>query len=253
MTELFKDRYKPGIFLAALFLAGILISAYQVYRLPALLLLTDSAHPALLNVYFSLIFTFVMGAIALWYALNHKNEVIVFRDKQLTQTSVNQTSAESGQTTILLDAVNESIRHASDEKQILQAGLHAICKQLEAGQGAVYMLKESEGNRILQLETGYALTIGETTVITYTLGEGLVGQTAASAKTIYLDDVPEGYIKIISGLGSASACFLLIAPIKHNDKVIGVAEIASFTPISDDQRKFVEESVQLVAHKIANK
>jgi methyl-accepting chemotaxis protein len=251
MIDLLKDRYKLGILLATLFLIGIVISAYQIYRLPHALMLSDHFHPAILNVYFILAITFGIGSFALWFTLNHKNELIVFRDKQLNQKTGNGDSAESGQTTISLEAVRESIRQAKNEKEILQSGLHAVCKQLEAGQGAVYLLQDSEGTRMLELKTGYALSIGENTMITYAVGEGLIGQAAASGRTLYIDDVPEGYIKIVSGLGSASPRFLLISALKQQDRVLGVLEIASFTPLSENQRKFVEESAQLVADKIA--
>jgi putative methionine-R-sulfoxide reductase with GAF domain len=253
MIDLLKDRYKLGILLATLFLIGMMISAYHIYRLPHSLMLSDQFHPAILNVYLTLAFTFGIGAIALWFALNHKNEQIVFRDKQLNQNSASKDSTESSHTTISLEAVTESVRQAKNEKEILQSGLHAVCKQLEAGQGAIYLLQDSEGTRMLELKTGYALNIGENTVISYAVGEGLIGQAAASGRTLYIDDVPEGYIKVVSGLGSASPRFLLITALKQQDRVMGVLEIASFTPLSENQRKFVEESAQLIVDKIADK
>ena len=67
----------------------------------------------------------------------------------------------------------------------------------------------------------------------------------------YVDDVPDGYIKIVSGLGSASPRHLLIVPVKKNNQVLGIIELASFTEVSEDQRKFVEEAAQLLANKIA--
>ena len=85
------------------------------------------------------------------------------------------------------------------------------------------------------------------------LGEGLIGQSAANGNTLYVDDVPEGYVKIVSGLGSASPKYLLIVPMKSQDQVLGIIELASFTPINEDQRKFVEEAAQLIAEKISNK
>ena len=129
--------------------------------------------------------------------------------------------------------------------------MQAICKQLDAGQGALYITEEKDGKRTIELKTGYALTIGESTVISYEVGEGLIGQSVASGRTLYIDDVPDGYIKIISGLGSASPRYLLITPLRKNDQVIGAIELASFTAIHDDQRKFVEESAQLIAGKIS--
>jgi putative methionine-R-sulfoxide reductase with GAF domain len=135
--------------------------------------------------------------------------------------------------------------------QITKYPIHAICKQLEAGQGAVYIAKEESGIRKVELKAGYALSIGESTVIKYEFGEGLIGQSAAGAKTLYVDEVPEGYVKILSGLGSASPRYLLIVPMKKEEKVIGVVEIASFSPISDNERKFVEESAQLIAGSVS--
>src|SRR6478735_5081187 len=92
----------------------------------------------------------------------------------------------------------------------------------------------------MQVKTGYALSISESATTRYTFGEGLIGQAAANGQLLYLDEIPEGYIKIISGLGSASPRYLLIAPVKNQETVLGILEIASFSPYSADQRKFVE-------------
>jgi methyl-accepting chemotaxis protein len=40
-------------------------------------------------------------------------------------------------------------------------------------------------------------------------------------------------------------------PVKKNNQVLGIVELASFTEVSEDQRKFVEEAAQLLADKIA--
>jgi GAF domain-containing protein len=171
----------------------------------------------------------------------------------LDNTLSSKESADTGQTTISLESVRDNIKQTSNENELLKAGLQAVCKQLEAGQGAIYKVVEEEGRKKVEMKSGYALSIGESTVISYDVGEGLIGQTAAGGKTLYLDDVPEGYVKIVSGLGSASPRFLLIVPVKQQDNVLGVIEIASFTPITTDQRKFAEESAQLMAEKITGK
>lgn len=254
MMELFRDRYKTGLILATLFLIGILVSLYQIYRLPHNMMVADGYHPALSNVYIVLGITFLIGAFTIWSALHDKNEIIVYRDKQLDAEKTSRDNAATGQqSTISLDSVRESINTARNPKDILQNGLHAVCTQLEAGQGAAYVIEEKDGNRKVELKSGYALSLAENTVIAYGIGEGLIGQSAASGKTLYIDDVPTGYVKIVSGLGMASPKYLLIVPVKQDEKVLGVMEIASFAAISEDQRKFVEESAQLVAAKISGK
>ncbi len=254
MMELFRDRYKTGLILATLFLIGILISLYQIYRLPHNMMVADGYHPALSNVYFVLGITFLIGAYTIWSALNSKNEIIVYRDKKLEQDVSAKENANSGQqTTISLDTVRESVKTGRNAKEIIQNGLQAVCAQLEAGQGAAYMIEEKDGARKVELKSGYALSLAEGTVVAYGIGEGLIGQSAASGKTLYIDDVPTGYVKIVSGLGMASPKYLLIVPVKQAEKVMGVMEIATFSSITEDQRKFVEESAQIVAEKISGK
>lgn len=253
MIDLFKDRYKFSMLMAVLFLIGIIISAYQIYRLPHNLMLDEGYHPALFNVYAIPGITFLIGAFTIWTALNYKNEVIVYRDRQLQENLTAKTDAESSQDTISLENVRESMQQSANEKEAIQSGLHAICKLLEAGQGAVYLLKEEDGKRKLALQSGYALNVAESTVITYEVGEGLIGQAALTGKTLYVDDVPDGYVKIISGLGNASPRYLLIVTLKNHDRVSGVMEIATFTPLNEQRRKFVEDSAHLIADKISGK
>jgi putative methionine-R-sulfoxide reductase with GAF domain len=251
MTALLKDRYKIGLLLGSLFFVGIIASVYTLFALPHNVSLNDVLHPAFVRSYLIIAITFIIGALSIWYALQHRNEVIVYRDRQIDATTADNGSTNASQTTISLESVKASLKPSVDKEENFNAGLHAVCKQLEAGQGAVYMSVESSEGRKLELTSGYALSIGENTVIAYAYGEGLIGQAAAGARTLYIDEVPEGYIKIISGLGSASPRYLLIVPVKNNDRVLGVMEIASFTPISEDQRKFVEESAQLIATTVA--
>jgi hypothetical protein len=251
MMELLKDRYKIGLLMAGLFFLGIIASLYSIYALPQSLMLADGYQDNMVNVYLVTSATFVIGALAIWLTLNHKNEVIVFREKTTDKSEQSESKLDESKTTITLDNVKNSIKQAKGSKELLQAGIHAICKQLEAGQGAVYIAKEESGIRKVELKAGYALSIGESTVIKYEFGEGLIGQSAAGAKTLYVDEVPEGYVKILSGLGSASPRYLLIVPMKKEEKVIGVVEIASFSPISDNERKFVEESAQLIAGSVS--
>jgi methyl-accepting chemotaxis protein len=251
MISLFKDHFRIGQLLAILFLIGITLSLYEIYSIPSGLFLTAGYSTAFVPAYIALTFTFLLGIGTIFFALYGKKELIVFRDKKLEDQLAEHENAGS-QSTISLDGVREKLRGATLPKDIFQNGIQAICKQLDAGQGAAYATIEADGLRKVELRGGYALSIAESTIIAYEFGEGLVGQAAASSKTIYVDDVPDGYIKIISGLGSASPKYLLFVPVKKQEELRGVLEIATFTPIIEDQRKFVEEAAQLMADKLSN-
>ncbi|RAV99120.1 GAF domain-containing protein [Pseudochryseolinea flava] len=244
-----NDRHILNLFLSVLFLLGIGTSLYFIYSLPAGLHLTEGFQPKFLPVYIVIGLTFAFGILTIFSAMRYKKEVVVFRDRTIDAQSVNREATEQGRTTISLESVKATLQATS--KDTLQTTLQVICKQLDAGQGALYVVIEDAGKRFVNLQHGYALTIGESTVIRYEFGEGLIGQVAVGGKTLYIDDVPNGYIKILSGLGSASPKYLLIVPVKKQDQAPkGVIEIASFTALSEDQRKFVEESAQLIAEKI---
>lgn len=250
MITLFKDRYKLGLLMAGLFFAGIFISLYTIYSVPHELMIPDGYQSVFVGVYFILGLTFITGSISIFYALQHKNEVIVYRDRQLERATAERESSQSNQTTISLENIKNVLKQAKGEKEALQNGLQEICRQLDAGLGAIYLTKQSDSGRKVVLQAGYALSLGENTVISFEFGEGLVGQAAAGGKTFYLDDVPEGYIKILSGLGSASPQYLLIVPVKKDEEVLGIIELASFIDIIEDQRKFIEESAALIAQAI---
>jgi putative methionine-R-sulfoxide reductase with GAF domain len=251
MTNALNDRYRVNLILTVCFILGVGISLYFIYSLPSDLRLASGYETPFVKVYITLALTFVLGAVALSWALRYKKEVLVFRDRIIdSKEAEREAAAQANRTTISLDAVLAGINQAKTEKEILTGALQAICKQIEAGQGALYLLQEENGKRTVQLKAGYALSKGESTVISYEIGDGLIGQAAATGTTLFVDDVPEGYINIISGLGSSSPKYLLIVALKKQQQIVGVMEIASFTKTTDDERKFVEESAQLIADKI---
>lgn len=253
MIRTFKDSNKINLLLTVLFLVGILVSAYTLYRLPSNLLIPYGYESVFNTAYLVIGITFIIGVFGLTQAMRYKKELIVYRDRKNEMSQADQNASDSSKSTIGIESINAALRTAKGETEILQLGLQSICKQLEAGQGAAYQVQQENDTRFVELKTGYALSISESTTTRYTFGEGLIGQAAANGQLLYLDEVPEGYIKIISGLGSASPRFLLIAPVKHQDAILGVLEIASFSPFSADQRKFVEQAAQLMADKLSIK
>ncbi|MCA9771889.1 MAG: GAF domain-containing protein, partial [Myxococcales bacterium] len=72
------------------------------------------------------------------------------------------------------------------------------------------------------------------------VGEGLVGQVAADGRTLVLNDVPEGYLSVRSGLGEAPARQLVFVPITTDGDVTGVLEVASLQTMSDHEIEFLE-------------
>jgi methyl-accepting chemotaxis protein len=252
MIKELKDSGKINILLTLLFVIGIAVSAYLLFRLPGNLMIPYGYESVFNTVFIAVGLTLLIGAVTVSQALRYKRELIVYRDRVTEMNQADQDAANST-STISVENIKTALRTAKGEKEILQYGLQSICKLLDAGQGAAYQVQQENDTRFVELKTGYALSINESTTTRYNFGEGLIGQAAANGQLLYLDEVPEGYIKIISGLGSASPRYLLIAPVKNQETVLGILEIASFSPYNADQRKFVEQGAQLIADKLSTK
>jgi PAS domain-containing protein len=76
---------------------------------------------------------------------------------------------------------------------------------------------------------------------------GLVDQCARQARPILLEGLERDYFKIQSGLGDSAPRCILLHPIRYQQRVFGVLELASFTPFSEAEQKLLEELETLVA------
>ena len=85
------------------------------------------------------------------------------------------------------------------------------------------------------------------------MGESLVGRCAFEGTTIYMTKIPQNYVNITSGLGKANPTVLLLIPLKLNDEILGVIEIASFNPFEKHEIEFVEKVSYSLASTIAGK
>ncbi|MCR5697439.1 MAG: PAS domain S-box protein [Marinilabiliaceae bacterium] len=83
-------------------------------------------------------------------------------------------------------------------------------------------------------------------------GEGLVGRCGLEQETIYMTDIPDNYMTVTSGLGESNPRSLLLVPLKSNDEVFGVIEMASFQPFLEYEIQFVEKTAESIAMTIAN-
>jgi len=110
-----------------------------------------------------------------------------------------------------------------------------------AQHGTFFLSEPVNGDTQLRLIAGYGLRADKTAPIQYRLGQSLIGQAARSKRSIVVAGLPEGYVKISSGLGEAPPANLAVLPILFEDQVLGVIELASFTPFTPVQTDFLEQ------------
>ncbi|MEU2551906.1 HAMP domain-containing protein [Streptomyces sp. NPDC013313] len=81
-------------------------------------------------------------------------------------------------------------------------------------------------------------------------GEGLIGTAALEKRTILVENAPSGYLKISSGLGEAPPAQVIVLPVLFEGKVLGVIELASFTPFTHIQKDFLNQIAEMIATSV---
>jgi len=127
-----------------------------------------------------------------------------------------------------------------------------LINYLKVNQGALFVVDDTnESDLILEMKSAIAYGRRKFIKKQVAVGEELVGRCAFEKKTIYMTDIPQSYIQITSGLGTANPTALLLVPLVLNESIFGVVELASFKPIEKYQIDFVEKLGESIASTIS--
>lgn len=123
-----------------------------------------------------------------------------------------------------------------------------LVKYMEANQAALFILHdEDENDKFFQLMSAYAWDRRKYVNKRVELSEGLIGACAMEKETIQLTEIPEDYVEITSGLGKANPKYIVLVPLKHEEEVLGVIEMASFKLLEQFEVDFLERVAQSIA------
>lgn len=143
-------------------------------------------------------------------------------------------------------------RHTENINLLSKDIISSLIKYLNANQGGIFILNDIDENDIhLELIAAYAYNREKFINKRINLGEGLVGGVAIERYTIYMTDLPEEYIEIESGLGDANPKSLLIVPLKLENEMLGVIEIASFNEFKPYEIQLVERIGESIASTLS--
>ncbi|MCE3203906.1 response regulator [Paenibacillus sonchi] len=115
-----------------------------------------------------------------------------------------------------------------------------LAEAVRGSYGAFYLKRQDK----LVFTAGYAFDEAASQREAFTLGSGLIGQCALDQKVILLQDLPQNYVKVHSGLGDSPPSTLIVVPILYENDVVAVVELAAMGEFSAKERQLIERTGQ---------
>jgi PAS domain S-box-containing protein len=148
---------------------------------------------------------------------------------------------------------SEILRKNNDNIEELSFDITSnVLEYLDAIQGAIFIINDTDPDDVhFELKSAIAYNRKKFINKKVSIGEGLVGRCAFEQLTIYLKEIPEEYVSITSGLGTSNPNTILVVPLRLNEEVFGVIELASFNEFLPHQIEFVEKLGENIASTIS--
>lgn len=176
--------------------------------------------------------------------LNVRTELVKWKENESKRNWIAQGLAK----------FNEILRNKSELTAYTQQIIGNLVKYLEVNQGILF-IEEDENEeetsvRYLRPVAGYAVEKAQLQAKVYE-GQGMLGQCMTEKKIAIIQNIPNDYIRVSSGLGESVPRYIVIVPLIVNEKFYGAVELSSFEPIDTHKIEFLKEISESIASEIA--
>jgi PAS domain S-box-containing protein len=152
-----------------------------------------------------------------------------------------------------LAQIGEILRASDNINTLYDNIITFVVKYTKSNQGGLFLVnEETEEDHFLELVSCYAFERKKFITKRVELGQGLIGQCYHEGARIHLREIPEEYVTITSGLGGSNPTSLIVIPMRVNDKVYGVIELASFKEYQDFEIELVEKFAESIGASVSS-
>jgi HAMP domain-containing protein len=142
--------------------------------------------------------------------------------------------------------------YSGDFNELTFQVISNLVRHIGANVGGLFMACiDNTEKKYLELVASYAFDRRKYLKKQILSGEGLTGRAFQEGETVFITNIPEDYIKITSGLGEHKPRNLLIVPLKENEEIHGVVELASLKEILPYQIEFAEQICNSIASSLS--
>jgi len=167
-------------------------------------------------------------------------ELKIYQEEQEQQNIINEG----------LNIITDVMRQNKDNLSTLADQLlAALIKRIDASMGALYLHFNVNHEDKLKLLANYGLS-EDAKIESLDTNEGLTGKCFNTGKELYIKDITDSFFSISSGLGSSTPKVLALIPMKVDELVIGVIEVASFKEITDTHKAFLTKAIENIASQL---
>nr|MCU0450250.1 GAF domain-containing protein [Bernardetiaceae bacterium] len=177
-------------------------------------------------------------------------ELVRMRDQmqQLRLAEERRNWANEGQAQL-----GELLRQDGEMGKLADRALAWLVKYLKVEMGILFGLRHDRNeNPVLAVLSGYAYDRKKFWQKEIQPGEGLAGQVWVEGQSIYLKQMPLGTQMIGSGLGQAQAANVFVAPLKTDQGVQGVIELATFRQLAAHEMDFIEKAATSIGQALTS-
>ena len=127
-----------------------------------------------------------------------------------------------------------------------------LAPMMGASIGAFYLKRgEGEDMRFVKLAS-FAGDGEDSGRREFRMGEGLIGQCALEKKSKVIDDIPEDFHLVTTGLGEVHPKSIVITPVVFEDEVVAMVELASLEAFTKLQKHFLNQVLDTLGITINN-
>jgi methyl-accepting chemotaxis protein len=153
--------------------------------------------------------------------------------------------------TVGITKIGDIIREfGNDTQKLADEFIRGLVKYSDLNQGGLFLLNDTNEESVLHLASCYAYDRKKFMTKEVAIGNGLVGQCFLERSPIYMTNVPQNYVQITSGLGGATPRCIYLVPVKTEEEIVGVIELASFSELQDHQMEFFQKAAENIASAI---
>jgi CheY-like chemotaxis protein len=149
-----------------------------------------------------------------------------------------------------LSDLNNLVAGENEIDTVAEATIAFLCDYTGAEAGILYL--HDDAGRLIP-RSAYGLTTSPDALPSFRIGTGKVGLAVKDKEIKQLEDVPDAYLRVQTGLADIAPATVLIIPLIFTNTIVGALELSTRKPVGPLQLEFyktVSERIAIILHTL---